>query len=239
MVHAGRALRIAAGAGRTFAANLFEPEPKEEPAPSPAVLIVPEMYGVNEYINSVAALYAEHGYLTLVMDVLWRVEPELVLSYVGEDTVRAHAIHDAFDFEAGVADVQAAINRLREMPACNGRVGVVGFCLGGTMAYVAALRTDGDAFVDYYGSRAVEFAAEAATRTTPLLLHTGSADTAFPPGGRERLEAASAKNPQFTSYVYAGAKHAFANDVRADRYDAEAAHLALRRTFRFVDEQLH
>lgn len=238
MVHAGRALRIAAGAGRTFAANLFEPEPKEEPAPSPAVLIVPEMYGVNAYINSVAARYAEQGYLALVMDVLWRVEPELVLSYAGDDNKRAHQIHDVFDFEAGAGDMQAAIKRLREMPACTGRVGVAGFCLGGTMAYVAALRTDADACVDYYGSRAVEFVAEAAASKTPLLVHTGSGDTAFPPGGRERIEAASAKNSQFMSYVYPGAKHAFANDVRDDRYDAEAAHLALRRTFRFFGNYL-
>jgi carboxymethylenebutenolidase len=231
--HAGEPLRIASSGG-SFAANLFHPEIE----PAPAVLIVPEMYGVNGYINNVARDYARHGFLTLVIDVLWRTQPELVLSYGGPDTVRAHAIHDAFEFGDGAADMQAAIDRLRALPACWGMVGVVGFCLGGTLAFVAALRTNADAAVDYYGSRAIEFAADVASITTPLMLHTGSSDTAFPAGEFDRLETALRPNRSVTSYVYDGARHAFANDVRADRYHPHATALSQARTFAFFDAHL-
>jgi carboxymethylenebutenolidase len=231
--HAGDSLRIAVDGG-SYAANLFHPAHE----PAPAVLIVPEMYGVNGYINAVASDYAENGFLTLVMDVLWRTEPELVLSYDGSDNTRAHDIHDAFDLVAGAADMRAAIDRLRSLPECNGKVGVVGFCLGGTMAFVAAMNTSADAAVDYYGSRAVEYAAEAATVTTPLMLHTGSNDTAFPPGGFALLETVANTNGFIESFVYPDARHAFANDVRPDRYDAAATELARERTLAFFDEHL-
>lgn len=226
-------LSIASGGG-AFEARLFHPHVE----PAPGVLIVPEMYGLNDYIESVARDYAAHGFLVLVMDVLWRTQPGLVLQYTGPDTTTAHEVHAAFDFAAGAADMQAAIARLRALPACNGRVGVVGFCLGGTMAFVAAAETDADAAVDYYGSRAVEFFAGAEGIAVPVLLHTGTADTAFPPDGFAQIAAVTAANPHIVSYLYPGAKHAFANDVRADRYDAAATKLALARTFAFFDEQL-
>jgi carboxymethylenebutenolidase len=234
MEHAGESLRISAGGGTDFAANLFHPATE----PAPAILIVPEMYGINAYINSIARAYAQHGFLTLVMDVLWRTQPELVLAYDGADNTRAHAIHDTFDFADGASDMQAAIDRLRALPACSGKVGVVGFCLGGTMAFVAALQTNADAAVDYYGSRAIEFATEVPSIAMPLMLHTGAHDTAFPPGEFDRLEAESRQNSTITSYVYAGARHAFANNVRADRYDAAATTLAQARTFAFFDAHL-
>jgi carboxymethylenebutenolidase len=221
--------------GGSFEGRLFHPQAE----PAPGVLIVPEMYGLNAYIESVAREYAAHGFLTLVMDVLWRVVPGLILSYVGPDNARAHAIHDAFDFEAGAADMQAAIDALRALPQCSGKVGVVGFCLGGTMAYVAAQQTTADAAVDYYGSRAVEFFAEAAKLTTPVMLHTGAEDKAFPSDGFEQIAtAAAAAHGKIISHVYPGARHAFANNVRADRYHAEASTTALERTFAFFDANL-
>jgi carboxymethylenebutenolidase len=225
---------ITNAAGERFDGFLFRPAE----GPAPAILMIPEMYGVNGYLRDVAARYVAHGYLVLAIDVLWRVEHHLILNYDGPDNATAHAHHDAFDFAAGERDMRAAIAVLRADPQSNGRVGAVGFCLGGTMAYLAAARCGADAAAAYYGSRIVEFLAEAANVTVPLEMHVGARDKTIPPDALAQTRAASSANPSIVTHVYAGAEHAFANHLRANRYHPEATAQAEARTFALFDRAL-
>jgi len=220
--------------GGSFGGVLFAP-----PASSaPAILMIPEMYGVNAYLREVAARYVAHGYLVLAIDVLWRIEHNLVLKYDGPDSAAAHAYHDRFDFADGVSDMRAAIARLRTHPHANGRVGAVGFCLGGTMAYLAAARCGADAAVAYYGSRIVEFLDEASGIAAPLEMHLGALDATIPPAALAQLRATTAPNRTIATYVYDDAVHAFANHLRPDRYHPLATAQAEARTFALFDRVL-
>jgi carboxymethylenebutenolidase len=228
------AVRITNADGGSFGGMLFAPPAGR----APAILMIPEMYGVNAYLREVAARYVAHGYLVLAIDVLWRIEHNLVLKYDGPDSAAAHAYHDRFDFAEGVRDMRAAIAMLRTHPAGNGRVGAVGFCLGGTMAYLAAARCGADAAVAYYGSRIVEFLAEAPGITAPLEMHIGALDATIPAAAVAQIRAATAPNRTTATYVYDAAVHAFANHLRPDRYHARAAALAEARTFALFDRVL-
>jgi carboxymethylenebutenolidase len=227
-------VRMTNADGQTFGGELFRPPE----GPAPAVLLIPEMYGINGYLREIAARYVAHGFLVLAIDVLWRIEHRLVLSYTGPDNATAHAYHDRFDFAEGTSDMRAAIALLRRDPQSNGRVGAVGFCLGGTMAYLAAARCGADAASAYYGSRIVEFLAEAAAIRVPLELQLGALDKTIPPDAQAQLGAATAGNPAITTYIYGGAQHAFANHLRPDRYHAQAAAAAEARTLALFDRVL-
>jgi carboxymethylenebutenolidase len=221
---AGEPLLLRTAAGDQLDAELFRPPAAALPAPG--IVIAPEMYGVNGYLRDVARSWTAHGFFVLLFDALWRIRRNLVLAYTGPDNATAHAHHDAFDFARSVPDMQAAIDALRARPGANGKVGIIGFCLGGTMAYVAAARTDVDAAAGYYGSRIVEFLDEAAAIAHPLLLHFGGADKAIPAADRERVMAAVARNPLIACEVHPQAQHAFANHVRSDRYHRLATRAA-------------
>ena len=118
------------------------------------------------------------------------------------------------------------------MPECNGKVGVVGFCLGGTMAYLAASRTDADAAVGYYGTRIHLFTAEGKTIARPLILHFGELDHTTPPELLQgQILPAIAGNPNVQPFVYPGMVHAFANHRRPDTYDEAVTKVADARTF--------
>jgi carboxymethylenebutenolidase len=232
----GEAITLHTAAGEELYAELFRPAASELPAPG--IVIAPEMYGINGYIREVARSWTARGFFALPFDALWRVRRNLVLSYEGPDNKAAHDYHDEFDFPRAMPDVQAAIDTLRALPGANGKVGIVGFCLGGTIAYLAAARTDVDAAVGYYGSRIVEFLADARTIRNPLLLHFGELDKAIPPANRELVTAALAANPATVSSVHAQAKHAFANHLRPDRYDPPATQAADDATFALFRREL-
>ena len=229
-----KTLQITNAAGERFDGFLFRPPE----GPAPAILMIPEMYGVNGYLREVAARYVAHGYLVLAIDVLWRIEHHLILNYDGPDSTTAHSHHDAFDFSEGERDMRAAIAALRADPQSNGRVGAVGFCLGGTMAYLAAAHCGADAAVAYYGSRIVEFLDDAPGITAPLDLHLGALDKTIPPDALASIRDATSSNRTISTYVYDGAVHAFANHLRPDRYHAEATAEAEARTFALFDHVL-
>jgi carboxymethylenebutenolidase len=232
----GEALTLHTAAGEELYAELFRPAPSELPAPG--IVIAPEMYGINGYVRDVARRWAAKGFFALPFDALWRVRRNMVLSYEGPDNKAAHDYHDAFDFPRAMPDVQAAIDTLRALPGANGKVGIVGFCLGGTIAYLAAARTDVDAAAGYYGSRIVEFLDDARTIGKPLLLHFGELDKAIPPDNRELVMGALAANPTTTCSVHPQAKHAFANHLRPDRYDPPATRAADDATFALFRREL-
>ena len=218
----------------TFDGFLFRPSIE----PAPGLVMIPEIFGINLALREMARRYAAEGFLVLALDIFWRLERNVDLGYDEDGFKRAHDLHQVFDYDLGVADVQAGIEQLRTRPECSGRVGVVGFCLGGTMAYLAAARTDTDAAVGYYGTRIHNFLDDGPKIRRPLILHLGRLDHRTPPDIMRRILHAIEGNKSVSPYIYEDAVHAFANHRRSDTYNEAATKSADSRTFSFFRKEL-
>lgn len=143
----------------------------------PGLVLAQEIFGVNKTMRDVADYYAEEGYVVLVPDLFWRQEPDVQLGYTPDDWQRAFALYQGFDEALGMQDMQAAITALRQRPEVpGGKVGALGFCLGGKLAYLAACRTDADVAVGYYGV-GIDAALDEADRIRcKLALHVAELD---------------------------------------------------------------
>ena len=206
--------------------------------PAPGIVMIPEIFGVNQPLREIARRYAEEGYVVLALDIFWRLERNIDLSYDETGYTKAFDYYAAFDYDTCVSDMQAGINLLRARPECSGAVGVVGFCLGGTMAYLAAARCDVDAAAGYYGTRIQNFLDDAPHIERPLILHFGEIDHTTPPDIMAQILPAIAPNPHVVHYVYKQAGHAFANHRREDTYREDATRAADHRTFALFEKQL-
>ena len=142
-----------------------------------------------------------------------------------------------FDVDAGVKDVAAAIDQVRGLPECTGRVGAVGYCLGGKVAFLVATCTDSDATVGYYGVGIEGMVGEAEKLANPLLLHIAEADRFVPPTAQATILTALKNHPQVEIFTYPGRDHAFARPGGANYHEGDAA-LADRRSLRFLDANL-
>jgi carboxymethylenebutenolidase len=201
-------------------------------APAPGLVMIPEIFGINLPLREIAARYAEEGFVVMTVDIFSRMERDVDLDYDDPGHDKGRALHKAFDYDVGVKDMQACISALRERTECNGKVGVVGFCLGGTMAYLAASRTDADAAVGYYGTRIHWFTEEAKGIARPLILHFGELDHTTPPELLQgQILPAVAGNNNVQAFVYPKMVHAFANHRRPDTYNEAATKQADARTF--------
>src|SRR5688572_2301600 len=119
---------------------------------APAVVVIQEIFGVNQVMRDITDGLAAQGYLAICPDLFWRIEPGIDITDKSEaEWKRAFELFNAFDVDAGVEDIQATITTLRKDGQCSGKVGAVGFCLGGLLAFLTATRTDVDAAVSYYG----------------------------------------------------------------------------------------
>lgn len=203
---------------------------REEPAgPSRgAVVVVQEIFGVTDHIRAVCAQLAAAGFVALAPAFFDRFEPRTVLPYDAEGTARGRELVAQLGMESAVAITAAAAEALQ---AEGLRVGVVGFCWGGSVALLAATRL-GLPAVSYYGARNVQYLDEPAR--APLLFHFGALDAHIPP---EAIEAHRRKQPQAQVFVYAGADHAF-HRAPEPPYHPEASALAWRRTLSFFTEHL-
>ena len=142
---------------------------------------------------------------------------------------RAFELYNAFDVDMGVSDIAATIAHVRQDAGCSGKVGAVGFCLGGLLAYLTATRTDVDAAVAYYGVGIDRYTAESDRLSAPLLLHIAEEDQFVPKEAQKLILAALKNHPHVQIYQYPGQDHAFAR-TGGDHYNAEAAHTAWSRT---------
>ncbi|BEP36385.1 dienelactone hydrolase family protein [Variovorax sp. V59] len=177
----------------------------------PGLVIAQEIFGVNHTMREVADYYAEEGYVALVPDLFWRQQPDVELGYSEADWQRAFGFYQGFDEARGMEDMQASISALRARPEVSGaKVGVLGFCLGGKLAYLAACRTDADVSVGYYGVGIEAALDEADQIKRPLTLHIAELDKFCPPEARERIVQALRDRPGVTLHVYPGVDHAFA-----------------------------
>ncbi|NIJ37439.1 carboxymethylenebutenolidase [Sphingopyxis panaciterrae] len=165
----------------------------------------------------------------LVPDLFWRQEPGVELGYSPQDWARAFELAQGFDEDRGVDDVQAAIDALRGRGEVTGGVGVIGYCLGGNLAFLAASRTDCDVAVGYYGVGIEQKLADADALRCPLALHFAELDSFCPAEAREEIFKALAAKPDASLFLYPGCDHAFAREG-GDHFNRPAANIAHERT---------
>jgi len=227
----GQTIHITAADGSgSFAGYLAVPESGS----GPGLVIAQEIFGVNATMREVADHFAEEGYVALVPDLFWRMEPGIELAYTPEDWQKAFGYFGKFNVDKGVDDMQAAITALRARAEVKGEgrskpVGTIGYCLGGKLAYLAACRTDADVSVGYYGVGIEAVLGEADKIKRPLVLHIAELDKFCPPEARAQIVQALQGRPGVTTYVYPGADHAFAR-VGGDHYHRPSALMAHERT---------
>lgn len=194
----------------------------------PAIVVVQEIFGVNPWIREVADRYAAMGYVAVAPDLFWRIRPGIELDDRDPGELQqAFDLFGQFDVAKGVEDIQATIDAARVMST--GKVGAVGFCMGGLLAYLTACRTDADAISSYYGVAIDNFLSEAANIKKPTLVHIAGEDKFVSKDAQEKIKAGLAGNSAVTVFNYAGQEHAFARD-RGEHYNAESAKLANQRT---------
>jgi carboxymethylenebutenolidase len=196
--------------------------------PKAGLVVVQEIFGVNRHIRSVADGYAKGGFLAVAPALFDRIERGVELAYEGADMQKAMSFIPKLDAEKSLADVAAAA--AFAAGATGKKVGVIGYCYGGTIAWLAAARL-GLPAVGYYGGQIARFAAE--KPCVPVLLHFGRLDAHIPPEEVEKIHAA---NPEVEIHWY-DAGHGFNCDARGS-YNKESAQLARERSLSFLKKQL-
>ena len=180
-------------------------------APAGAVIAIMEIWGVNDTMRHHAREFAESGFVCLVPDLFWRQMPGVELSDRDpEDVKTAFDLYYDFDYDLGVADMRGTADYLKELPQTNGKVGAVGYCLGGKLCYLMCCRTDIDCAVAYYGTYIEHNIREAPNLHRPFMLHMAMRDRWVQAEVNELLERRLSPNPLVTIQKYPDADHAFA-----------------------------
>ncbi|HEY3637747.1 MAG TPA: dienelactone hydrolase family protein [Rhizomicrobium sp.] len=201
------------------------------------IVIIQEIFGLNGFVRAVADSYAARGYYALAPDLFWRIEPGVQLTDKSDaEWKRAFALMNAFDIDLGINDIQATIDHLRGEEKCV-KVGAVGYCLGGLLAYLTAARTDVDASAGYYGVNIQKMLGEAKNIRKPLLLHIAEKDEYVPPAAQEQIVEGLKDNANVTIHSYPEMNHAFSR-IGGAHYDQANAELANGRTATFFRQNL-
>jgi carboxymethylenebutenolidase len=204
---------------------------RADPAGTPkaGIVVIQEIFGVNHHIRAVCDRFANAGYAAIAPSIFDRIEPNFQSGYSPAEIEVARKFVANPDFAAMLRDTQAAIDALKSA----GPVGIVGFCLGGSVAYAAATKLSGlSAAVGYYGGQIVRFADD--KPKVPTLLHFGEKDTGIPLSDVDTIRS---KRPDVEIYVYPGAQHGFSCDERAS-YDKASADIAWTRSLDFFGKHL-
>ncbi len=227
-------MRITTPAG-SFSAYVARPAA----AKAAVVVVIQEIFGVNAVMREVCDELASYcGYIAVCPDLFWRLEPDVDITDQSQaEWDSALGLMGRFDVDAGVEDIRATIDQVRADPACSGKVGAVGYCLGGRLAYLTATRTDCDASVGYYGVGIETYLAEAERLANPLMLHIAEEDGFVPKQAQTLITAALKDHPQVTLQTYPGRDHAFARPGGAHFHRDDAA-LANERTAAFFHHHL-
>jgi carboxymethylenebutenolidase len=203
----------------------------------PGIVVLQEIFGVNDYMRNVADWYAAHGFVALCPDLFWRIERGVELTDKGDDWNKAIDFYQKIDEAKAVEDSAAAMEFLRKHTSCSGRAGAVGFCMGGNLAYLLAARFKPDCAVGYYGVSIEKSLDEAKNLSSPLLLHIAGSDKFCPPEAQAQIHATLDQNPLVTIHDYPELGHAFAR-TGGEHYAADAAELANLRSLEFFVNHL-
>lgn len=216
----------------SFAAYRADPEG----TPRGAIVIIQEIFGVNEGIRRKCDHFASLGYVALAPDLFWRLEPGIDLDPdVEAEFKQALDWMGKFDQDKGVADIEATIRAARD--ASGGKVGVTGYCLGGRLAFMTAARTDADATVGYYAVGVDGLLGEKHAIANPLMLHIAGEDGFVPAATQQAMHEGLDDHPKVTLHDYPGEDHGFATEMGKRRSDT-AAQLADSRTEAFFAEHI-
>lgn len=210
---------------------------RPEGEPRAAIVVIQEIFGVNAGIRRKCDKLAEAGYLALAPDLFWRIEPNVELDPdIPEQFQKALGLMGRFDQDEGVRDIEATIKYARNSAGCR-KVGAVGYCLGGRLAYMTAARTDADASVGYYAVGIDNLLREKHAIAHPLMLHIPTGDHFVPPPVQQAMHEGLDDHPKVTLHDYEGLDHGFATEF-GQRRDEEGATLADKRTADFFAEHL-
>lgn len=219
-----------AAAGTAMSAYLARPPAGH----GPGLLLLQEIFGVNAHIRAVADQYALAGFTVLAPDLFWREAHRIELDYVGADRERALVLMRTIDRAQAVTDMQAALAVLRARLECSDRVGAIGYCMGGRLAFTAAALCGVDAAVAYYGGGIANHLDLAGQIGCPVQFHHAEIDASIPPEAVRAVQAALAPSPAAAEFhLYPGAQHGFNCWARAAYHPASAA-LAHGRSLTFL-----
>src|SRR6202167_1995955 len=223
------------GRDGAFAAYIARPKTVQ----APAVVVLEEVFGVNDDIRKTCDELAEQGFVAVAPDLFWRQEPGVDLNVTSEaDWQHGLRLYSAYDRDAGVRDIKDTIDAVRKLPECNGKVALLGYCLGALMVFLTAARNDGiDAAVWYHGGDTEKYLGEVDGLRAPILMHLAEEDEFISKAALAEIRAALAKKPNATVYSYPGQNHAFSRH-NVKHYNAAAAALAHERTYEFLDQHL-
>ncbi len=204
----------------------------------PGVVIGQEIFGVNANMRAVADLYAEEGYVALVPDLFWRLQPGVDLGYDEAAFAKAIELFQRIDLDAAVDDIAACIEHLRQREeVVHAGIGFVGFCMGGKLAYLAATRTDVSCSVGYYGMGIEALLDEAKQIKGRLVLHFAEQDAYCPQQARDAILPCLCNLPKTELYLYPGVDHAFAR-VGGMHFDKPAYLMAHERSIAALKREI-
>ena len=221
----GHEVQVTAADGGRFAAYLALPAR----TPAPGLVLLPEVFNTNPHIRSVADGYAAEGFVVLAPDVYWRQEPACYAPYTDEGRAKVQALRARLDTDQFAKDLGDVVATLRARLDCTGKVGIMGFCLGGKFAYLAATRLPVDAAVSYYGVEIDKYLDEADRLRCPFLMHFAENDPHVPAATVEAIRARMGGWKNVGIQIYPGTEHGF-NRQGYPPYQEAAAKLARERT---------
>ena len=227
-------IKIAARDGGSFSGYLAKPASGS----GPGIVVIQEIFGVNQVMRGITDTLAKQGYLALCPDLFWRQEPGIQITDKTEaEWQRAFQLFNGFNVDLGVEDLKATLDALRKTPGCSGKVGTVGYCLGGKLAFLMATRSSADCNVSYYGVGLDGILGEASKIAKPTMLHIAELDKFVPPEAQKKVKDGLAGNKHVTIHSYPGVDHAFARDG-GQHWNAQAAGLANQRSADFFRKHL-
>jgi len=208
-----------------------------ESGSGPGLVLLQEIFGVNDYLRGVADRLAGLGHVVLAPDLFWRLERNLDLGHDAEGMEEAVGLAMRYDVEDGALDASATLTFLRAMPEVSGKVGGIGFSLGGALAYSLACRAAPDCVVSFYGIGLEHTLVEAASPSCPIQLHLGTDDVWIPADALARVREVLEPLPTVELHLYEGAGHAFANPA-SPWHSPDATALAWGRAATFLAANL-
>jgi carboxymethylenebutenolidase len=221
----GRTIELQAADGHRPSAYCAIPD-----KPIGAIVLAQEVFGVSKHVRGLCDDYAQQGFLTIAPSLYDRVAPGIELAPTEEDRLKGVEIRKKISWGNILDDITAARNEARRA----GKVGIVGYCLGGDIAWVGACMLGFDAAVCYYGGAIAKLLHH--TNTCPVMLHNGTADPWIPAEDQAAIDTSG--KPMLTIHTYEGIGHAFNNDTLAHRYHAETTRIARTRTMAFFKQYI-
>jgi len=225
--------KVACGADGAMDMHIWAPDT----APKSAILVIQEIFGVGPYIRSVAERLADAGYLVGAPDVFWRFAPNWEADHSEAGLSASFEKVGQLDFPTAITDCVAALGHLGEQPGLSAAPAVMGFCLGGTIAWAVAANAEPSCCVSYYGSGVPSMIGLIDQVTCPTLFHFGNDDPYIPNAGVDQVGAALAGHPGFILNVE-NAGHAFDNHESEMFYNEAAANAAWAKTMAFLATHL-